>query len=92
MRYLSLVFISIIAFAGVRHAINFADRDEIPKGLPPGYTIEVDNFGYYRACHNGRPLITLDDKQSKQEATERAWEQYHFELEEKARVWIQIKP
>ena len=55
---------------------------------PEGYYIETDNRGRYRACRNGRPILTFDDNQTRQNAIDRAWDQYEYEKELKSHVWV----
>lgn len=55
-------------------------KNDLLKGMPPGYYLEVSSSGYYRPCRNGRPLFTIrGESMSKLQSIRRAWEQYEFE-------------
>lgn len=59
--------------------LDYRDDNTLKKGMPPGYYLECDDTGRYRACRDGLPLFCLLDRSSKAAAIRRAWDQYEYE-------------
>lgn len=70
--------------------IYFKGLQELNRGLPSGYYLEVSNLGNYRACRisNNMPLFVTREPSSKIYAIRRAWRQYESEMETRTQIWV----
>ena len=84
-----LLKISALAVVGLGAwlAVNLYDSHTLKKGMPPGYYLECDAAGRYRACRGGRALFDLSDPSSKVAAIRRAWVQYEYDSKLAGETW-----
>ena len=69
-------------------AIKLVVSHDEKRNMPPGYYLECDGSGNYRACwDSGRPLISLGDSSTKAAAIRRAWRQYEYEWKLRTQTW-----
>ena len=64
------------------------DNQTLKRGMPPGYYLECDDAGHYRACHDGYGAVfCLEEPSTKVAAIRRAWSQYEFDEKTSAQKW-----
>jgi len=69
-------------------AVNVHNNKILKRGMPPGYTLQCDATGRYRACHeNGLPLFDLNDPSTKLAAIKRSWDQYDYDTKLAQEKW-----
>ncbi len=72
-------------------AVCIHNQNILKRGMPPGYILQCDGAGRYRACFtNGRPLFDLDDPSTKLKAMKRAWLQYEFDCARSGEIWTNV--
>jgi len=80
----------VISFLTTMQMHSFAYLEKCSDTLPPGYGIEKNQYGDYRAIHTddgNRPLFELNDHLTRCEAIERAWSQYKYSKEQSEMKW-----
>ena len=73
-------------------AVNVHCKNQtLKRGMPPGYYLECDDAGHYRACHDGRgPVFCLENPSTKVAAIRRAWEQYEYDEQTSKQKWSKV--
>lgn len=81
--FASLAFVALCAVAAW-------DAATLRRGLPPGYYLEQDGLGHYRACRSNYGPLIFQGGDIKVEAVRWAWSQYDHDNAEAAKRWTRV--
>ena len=91
MTILKTVCVVAVMYGALLAVSVHRDNQTLKRGMPPGYYLECDDAGHYRACHEGRwAVFCLEDPSTKAAAIRRAWDQYEYDEITSAKKWSKV--